>query len=181
MADSGYVRSGAISVTLNKWYSFTGAVVGDSDLATWRVKLRYETEAANELDGTSYPTMNGDWLYFGYCFQAQYTDPDFRIYLIATSEDENTFWDNISFKEVLLYGAVDFKYDYEETRRNSDWIRLNPQAVITPVISANDFRIKFKAIDYRATGLQLDYMNVRYKLVDKRGVRGLHGANENVG
>jgi len=181
MTDYAYAKSDAIAVTLNKWYALRFRQQGADDV-TWRVKLRYETETANELDGGDIRCLYDDeWAYFGYCFKAQYTDPDFRIYLIVTTTEETIYIDDLSFKEVLLEGAVDFKYDYDETRRSSDWIRVNPQGVITPIITANDFRVKFRATDYRPTVIHLDYMNVRYKLVDKRAVRGLHGANENVG
>jgi hypothetical protein len=78
-----------------------------------------------------------------------------------------------------LYGGVDFKYNYDEVYRSSNWIRLNPQGVISPTITANDFRVKFKAVDYRASDITLGYINLRYKVVDKRAIRGLYNVGAN--
>jgi hypothetical protein len=71
-----------------------------------------------------------------------------------------------------LHAGVDFKYDYDESYRTGNWIRLTPQGVCTPLIAANDFRIKFKATDYRTSNVKVDFINARYKMVDKRGIRG---------
>lgn len=158
------------SVTLNKWYHFECRAKSTAS-ATYQVKLRYNTEEVDALD-TGTRTALTSWERYSYCFKAAYTDADFRIMLYSVNELAMLF-DNVVFKEVLLEGAVDYTYDYFEDDRSSDWIRLNEQGVIYPLITANDFKFKLRATDYRATGFNLDYLKPRYKLVDKRSKRGL--------
>jgi hypothetical protein len=78
-----------------------------------------------------------------------------------------------------LYGAVDFKYEYTKNSiyRSSSWKPLGHNGVVYPGITASDIRVKFKATDYR-DGIKLDYANVKWKLTDKRSVRGLYNANK---
>ena len=77
------------------------------------------------------------------------------------------------------YGAIDFNYDYNYNSifRSSVWKPLGKNGVVYPGITASDFRIKFKADDYR-DGVKLDYTNCKWKLSDKRSVRGMYNANK---
>jgi hypothetical protein len=77
------------------------------------------------------------------------------------------------------YGGVDFKYEYDtDTIYRSGSLRpLGPNGVVYPGVTASDFRIKFKADDYR-DGIKIDYINCKWKLPDKRSVRGMYNANK---
>lgn len=89
--------------------------------------------------------------------------------------------DNVTVEEVnLIYGGVDFKYSFNEPYRSSSWIRINDEGLVFPIITGNDFRLKFKAVDYRISGLRLDYLQARFKVVDKRGIRGPYAYHENL-
>jgi hypothetical protein len=72
----------------------------------------------------------------------------------------------------IPYGGVDFKYTHSDAFRSSDWIRLNNEGIVHPIVTANDFRVKFKVDDYRDGDPKLDSIKLRWKLVDKRAVRG---------
>lgn len=71
-------------------------------------------------------------------------------------------------------GQVDFKYDHDETFRNSSTIRINPQGVFYPGITANEFRVEVRFSDYTDGDPRVDYMTLRYKVVDKRAIRGMY-------
>jgi hypothetical protein len=77
------------------------------------------------------------------------------------------------------YGGIDFKYkyDYNKLFRSGVLKPLSPNGVVYPGITASDFRVKFKADDYR-DGIKIDYVNCKWKLSDKRSVRGLYNANK---
>lgn len=78
-----------------------------------------------------------------------------------------------------LYGGVNFKYTYDKSNifRSGAFKPLGPEGVVYPGVTASDYRIKFKATDYR-DGVKLDYCNLKWKLSDKRSVRGLYNANK---
>lgn len=77
------------------------------------------------------------------------------------------------------YGSVDFKYEYDkkDLYRTGTLKPLSHNGVCYPGVTASDFRVKFKADDYR-DGVKLDYINVKWKLPDKRSVRGMYNANK---
>ena len=77
------------------------------------------------------------------------------------------------------YGTIDFKYDYVHNPiyRNGSWKPISQNGVVYPGITASDFRVRFKTSDYR-DGVKLDYTNVKWKLSDKRSVRGMYNANK---
>jgi len=55
----------------------------------------------------------------------------------------------------------------------TDYVMVDPMTgVVAPVITANEFRVSVKAAAYG--GMKLDHIKMRYKLVDKRGIRGLY-------
>jgi hypothetical protein len=105
------------------------------------------------------------------------SEKDFKLRGMKTIDALEYGVDNSSPNS--LFAGVDFKYDYDEDYRSSNWIRLSPQGVASPIITANDLRVKFKVEDYRVGNLKLDYINVRYKVVDKRAIRGLYNIGSN--
>jgi len=173
MADAALATSNGFLVTLSRWYHFSCRVYGTG--SEFRVRLRYDTEAVDEHDSGPLAT-NSTWMHYGHCFQAQYTDESFVIILSSVWPNATVKFDNVVFKEVLLEAGADFKYDYNEAYRESTWKRLNNQGLVFPIITASDFRVKIKATDYRVDGLYIDSAKARYKLVDKRGIRGLYNA-----
>ena len=77
------------------------------------------------------------------------------------------------------YGALDFSYnyDYNSLYRSSSWKPISKNGTVYPGITAPDFRVKFKSNDYR-DGIKLDYTNCKWKMSDKRSVRGMTNANK---
>jgi len=77
------------------------------------------------------------------------------------------------------YGGVDFKYAYptNSSYRTSTLKPLGHEGIVYPGVTASDFRVRLKVSDYR-DGVKLDYVNVKWKLPDKRSVRGLYNANK---
>jgi hypothetical protein len=77
------------------------------------------------------------------------------------------------------YGGIDSKdsYDYNKMFRSGTFKPIGPNGVVYPGVTTSDFKIKFKALDYR-DGIKLDYINCKWKLSDKRSVRGLYNANK---
>jgi hypothetical protein len=77
------------------------------------------------------------------------------------------------------YGAIDFSYnyDYNSLYRSSSWKPISKNGTVYPGITAPDFRVKFKSNDYR-DGIKLDYTNCKWKMSDKRSVRGMTNANK---
>jgi hypothetical protein len=77
------------------------------------------------------------------------------------------------------YGAIDFKYNYDTNSiyRNSSWKPISPNGVVYPGVTATDFRIKFKSLDYR-DGIKLDAIDCKWKMSDRRSVRGMTNVNK---
>ena len=71
---------------------------------------------------------------------------------------------------------IDTKYDLNNgSWRTGDWTRLNPQGLATPIVTGSDFRIRWRGPDYRTTTkLTLDDCRARFKISDKRGLRGIY-------
>ena len=73
--------------------------------------------------------------------------------------------------------GVDTKYDRDESFREGGWTRVNKQGLGYLGKTAADFRVKAKVSDYRDGSPKLDSLKVRYKIVDKRSIRGLYRAD----
>ena len=69
-----------------------------------------------------------------------------------------------------IYAAIDWRYDTREPFRSSRWVKLNARGIATLMITAADFRVKLQSSDYR--NMELDYMLVKYKMSDRRNIRG---------
>jgi len=78
--------------------------------------------------------------------------------------------------------GVDTKYDYDESAwRTGDWKRGNNHGMVYLGKTATDFRIKAKVSDYRDGSPKLDSLKVRYKISDKRSIRGMYSADTDGG
>ena len=78
-----------------------------------------------------------------------------------------------------VYMALGFRSQYQTSKDrfyNSDWVRLNPMGIAYPIVSANEFRIMLKGVDYRDSDLRLSRLDVKYQFHDKRNMRGLSNA-----
>ena len=75
-----------------------------------------------------------------------------------------------------ITAGVDTKYDNDETHRTGSWLRVNSQGMVYLGKTAADFRIKAKVSDYSDGDPKLDSMKIRWKMVDKRSIRGMYDA-----
>ena len=76
--------------------------------------------------------------------------------------------------------GVDTKYDYDEAAwRSGDWKRGNSQGMVFLGKTAADFRVKAKVSDIRDGSPRIDSMKLRYKIVDKRSIRGMYHSGTN--
>ena len=104
-----------------------------------------------------------------------FSQTDFGIRGLKTLESMD-FHANHDHATELMYGRVDVRYDYKSGFRNGSWIRLNDVGTITPIMTGNDFKIRFKGPTYTAvTELTIEDVVSRIKAVDKRGIRGTYG------
>jgi hypothetical protein len=74
-----------------------------------------------------------------------------------------------------MWGSVEWRSDVRGSFTQSGWQWVNPTGFVTPMITAHDFKLAFKAEDY--TDVKLAYLKSRLKLSDKRSIRGIHGAS----
>jgi hypothetical protein len=72
------------------------------------------------------------------------------------------------------YGSVDWRITKEAAFQTRTWQLMNPQGVVTPLVTAEEFRLKVKVDNYAS--VQIDSITPRMKLVDKRFVRGIYSA-----
>lgn len=76
-----------------------------------------------------------------------------------------------------ITAGVDTRYTNSESWRTGDWKRVNAQGVVHLGKTASDFRFKAKVSDYRDGSPKLDSMKVRWKMVDKRSIRGQYAGS----
>ena len=74
-----------------------------------------------------------------------------------------------------MWGSVEWRSDVRGSFTQSGWQWVNPTGFVTPMITAHDFKLAFKAEDY--TDVKLAYFKSRLKLSDKRSIRGIHSAS----
>ena len=79
--------------------------------------------------------------------------------------------------EALVYVAIDYKYDKQNTWQRSPWVLVNSEGFARVQITALDFRIAVKCDSYK--GFELDYINVRWQTAGRRTVRGLSANTAN--
>lgn len=71
--------------------------------------------------------------------------------------------------EVSSYWRSGIKDAFSQT----DWTLTDPMTGVgNPVVTANEFRVSVRAASY--SGMKVDYVGMRYKLVDKRAIRGIY-------
>jgi len=79
------------------------------------------------------------------------------------------------------YVALQFRNNYMSDSNEfnqSCWTRLNPMGIGFPIVSANEFRIMIKGVDYRTSNMQLSRLDVKYQFHDKRNIRGVSNASK---
>ena len=74
---------------------------------------------------------------------------------------------------------VDYKYKVTDSAFTSSAFKTaSPAGTVSPIVSGVELRVRVKGADY--TKFDLDYVNVRYKYVDKRIVRGAYATDAKV-
>lgn len=68
--------------------------------------------------------------------------------------------------------AVDYRYSTTSAFTRSSYKTANARGIVMPIISGLEFRHVIKASSY--VGVSLDYVNVKWKQSDKRGIRGAY-------
>jgi len=74
-----------------------------------------------------------------------------------------------------MWTRVYWRSDVRSSFSSGEWQWVNPSGFTTPMITAEDFKLAFKAEDY--TDVKLAYFKARTKLSDKRMIRGIYSAN----
>ena len=73
----------------------------------------------------------------------------------------------------LLQAGVDFSVGQNTAWRSGALKRVGPQGFTSPIVTAQVFRPKIQAADYRNfSELKLSNLKLRFKISDKRGIRG---------
>lgn len=70
----------------------------------------------------------------------------------------------------LLTAGIDYRYSMADAFVSGVYKNVNKYGSISPIVSGVEFRVKVKGADY--TKFDLDYINIRFKYVDKRMIRG---------
>jgi hypothetical protein len=74
-----------------------------------------------------------------------------------------------------LEACVKYKNNYaSSTFTQTSWKRLNPNGIVYPVVTSDEFRLKVRGGDYRGSTANISYIKGIAKMVDKRSVRGLY-------
>lgn len=74
--------------------------------------------------------------------------------------------------DVDLSAAVDYKYISKDAFTTGTYKVVSKSGTVTPMVSGTDFRVRVKASSY--IDFDLDYINMRWKAVDKRLIRGIY-------
>jgi hypothetical protein len=67
---------------------------------------------------------------------------------------------------------IDYKYSTSDAFVTSTPKPVHKNGTVTPMIAGTDFKVRVESISY--VDFDLDYMSIRWKLNDKRLIRGLH-------
>lgn len=73
------------------------------------------------------------------------------------------------------YATVDWRSNKTDSFTRRDWVLMNPNGVATVMTAGDEFRLCVKADNYQ--NMQLDYINARVKVTDRRFMRGLTAGN----
>jgi hypothetical protein len=74
------------------------------------------------------------------------------------------------------YVGVDTRYNKTPTYTTRGWKRVNKEGVGYIGKTSPDFRLKVKIDDYTTGTPKVDSLKVRWKMVDKRSIRGMYNA-----
>jgi hypothetical protein len=72
-----------------------------------------------------------------------------------------------------LRAAVDYRNKKQDPWRTSPWKPVNNEGVSHVKTSGVEFRIRVQALEW--VEFEIDYINVQYKVTDKRAIRGAAG------
>lgn len=75
-----------------------------------------------------------------------------------------------------IYLSLDGKYDGTSAFSSTDWIQLNETGTAFPYLTGNDFQINLSAASF--ADIELDYMNLRFNIPDRRSIRGAFNADK---
>jgi len=70
-----------------------------------------------------------------------------------------------------VQACVDWRSDINGTFQRSTWLESNPTGFVTPIVTANDFRLCVRSSSY--SDMQLRHIVARVKNVDRRAMRGV--------
>jgi hypothetical protein len=107
----------------------------------------------------------------------QIADIDFKQRGLKTVEHVELGVDYSPVGSERLSVGVDTKYSHSEEVREGNWVRMNKEGVGYLGKTAVDFRVKVKVGDYRDGDPKFDSLKVRFKMVDKRSIRGMYDAD----
>lgn len=79
----------------------------------------------------------------------------------------------------LMTANVDYKFKVTDTVFTSSAFKTtNDAGAVAPMVGGVEFKMRVKGADY--TKFDLDYLNVRYKYIDKRMIRGAYATDAKV-
>ncbi len=94
---------------------------------------------------------------------------DFGIRGIKTIQTVEVGYD--AYSSNICEVAIDYRYDKSSPFRRSPWKRVNKEGVVVPMVAGVDLRVAVRATPY---DVDVDYINVRWKLSDRRHIRGVY-------
>ena len=77
-----------------------------------------------------------------------------------------------------VYVAVDYRYRNSGNFTTSRYKQVYRNGMVFPIISGTNFRVRVKGTD--PTDFSISYVNIKWKLSDKRAVRGTYADDKNV-
>lgn len=83
-----------------------------------------------------------------------------------------------SINSISAQGAIDYIFASNESYVRSTLKNINKQGTFMPMISGTDFRVHIKVADY--TDFFVDMLSIKYKMSDKRNIRGAYGEPKNL-
>ena len=69
-----------------------------------------------------------------------------------------------------VFVSVDWRSHNEKYFRSTPWIRLGPNGIGRPRVTADEFRIKLQCAS--KVDVEIDYIQVKYQITDRRNTRG---------
>ena len=69
-----------------------------------------------------------------------------------------------------VFVSIDWRSHNEKYFRSTPWVKLSPDGVARPRVTADEFRIKLQSKSFE--DVELDYVAVTYQITDRRNLRG---------